>query len=326
MQFGLFRFAFLAVSKVLSKLFGVATLTFFGRVPSRDDEQVAAVGLLCLWWIFLPPAIAVPEYAELVIPFLPDDDGVVRAVAVALTVALPLVVGWLVSTVHNRRDRGRRVRQVLSGYLYAPVIGLLVIALVIVVPISRAAYLFRRFELRHFAVMVRSGSFEGMVAEVQDALERVGITTAQAQPPRPLRWVFRGLTEVEEHIFRRDLTPQMRLLRGEVDGQLLEITVHATDLSIVGPQKVVSYVKAVLSEELSPEHLYYTWDDDAQALEDEILRLRHRLDDDGRVEYEQVLRLRDRLRELELDAEEWNAVRRQLYALERDCFRLRDAA
>jgi hypothetical protein len=322
-QFGLFRVVFLAVSKTFSKLFGVATMTFFGRMPSRDDDQVAAVGILSLWWLFLPPAIAFPDFAELVIPFLPDDDAIIRGVAVGLTVAIPPVVGWLVSTVHNRREEGRRVRQVLSGYVYAPVVGLLVIALVVVVPLSKGAYLFRRFELRHLAVMVRRGDYDDTVAEVRDALARIGTEVSEEEPRKVLWWVFKSLTRVEEHIFRRDLSPQMRLLRGEVDGEHLEITVHATDLSIVGPQRVVAYVKAVLSEELSPESLYYTWDDDAQELEDEILALRHRLDDGEAVDHDEVLALRDRLRWLQLDEEEWNAVRRHLYALERDCFRFR---
>jgi hypothetical protein len=298
-------------------------MAFFGRMPSRDDDQVAAVGVLSLWWVFLPPAIVFPEFAELVIPFLPDDDAIIRGVAVALTLLLPLTVGWLVSTVHNRRGEGHRVRQVLSGFVYAPVIGLLVITLVLVVPLTKAAYLLRRFELRHLAVMVRRGDYDDTVAEVKDALGRTGIEVEEEQPRRVLWWVFKSLTRVEEHIFRRALSPQMRLLRGEVDGEHLEITVHATDLSIVGPQNAVAFVKAVLSEELSPESLYYTWDDDAQQLEDEILALRHRLDDGEAVDYDEVLALRDRLRWLQLDAEEWNAVRRHLYALERDCFRFR---
>jgi hypothetical protein len=321
MQFGLFRVVFLAISKTFSKLFGVATITFFGRMPSRDDDQVAAAGLISLWWIFIPPAIAFPDMADIVIPFLPDDDGIVRAVAISLALLMPPIVGWLISGVHNRRGESKRVRQTLSGYLYAPVIGLLVLSLVVVVPIAKAAYLFRRFELRHFAVMIRQGDFDDAVREVQDALRRVGIETREEEPRRVLWWVFRGLTKVEERIFRRDLSPHMRLLRADVDGQHLEITVHATDLSIVGPQSLVAYVKAVLAEELSPEHFYYTWDDHAQELEDEILELKHRLDDGGRVDYQHVLELRDRLRELELDQEEWNAVRRHLYALERDCFR-----
>jgi hypothetical protein len=321
MQFGLFRLVFLAFSKTFSKIFGVATMTFFGRMPSRDDEQVAAVGLISLWWIFLPPAIVFPEFAKLVIPFLPDDDAIIRATAVALTLALPLLAGWLVSTVHNRRDEGHRLRQMLSGYVFAPVIGLLVLAMVFVVPISKAAYMFRRFQLRHFAIMIRQGDFDDAVREVRQALEGVGIETEEEEPRKILWWVFCGLTMVEQRIFRRNLSPQMRLLRGEVEGGHLEITVHATDLSIVGPQKVVAFVKAVLSEELSPESLYYTWDDHSQELEDEVLAIRHRLDDGDAVDYDEVLALRDRLRELELDADEWNAVRRQIYALERDCFR-----
>lgn len=320
----LFRFVALAISKTFSKLFGVATVTFFGRMPSRDDDRIAAAGIASLMWVALPIGIVVPGVAEVLIPFLPDDELVVRAVAASLTVLVPPVVGFLTATIENHKAAGRStVKQILKGYVYAPVIGLLVVAMVVVVPTVKAGRLLQLKEVKHLALMVRDGDFEHVHTEVRRALEREGIEARSTEPNRVLWLIFRYLTWVQANIFVRDMDTSMRIIRAYVDGEEVEVILHATDLAMVGKRRPVSRVMAVLSEELSEEYLYFTWDVDGQELEDDILELRHRLDAGEQVEEREVLRLRDRLRRLALDSEEWNSLRRHLYALERDVFRTR---
>jgi hypothetical protein len=320
----LFRFIVLAISKTFSKLFGVATITFFGRMPSKDDDKVAAVGVASLMWVFLPIGIAVPGVAEVLIPFLPDDEAVVRTVAAALTVLVPPVIGFLTTLIENHKAAGRSgVKQVLKGYVYAPTIGVLVIALLVVVAIVKAGRIFQMNEVKHLAIMVRKGDFRAVQDEVTDAFERSGIPVRSVEPNRAVQTVFKYLTWVEANIFLRDMDTAMRILQADVDGEEVEVMLHATDIAMIGRKAPVARTMAILSEELSEEHLYFTWDDAAQRLEDEILDLRHRLDRGEQVAESEVLELRDRLRRLELDSEEWNSLRRHLYALERDCFRFR---
>lgn len=319
-----FRLLTLTISKTFSKLFGVATITFFGRMPSKDDDKVAAVGLASLTWVFLPVGVVVPGVAEVLIPFLPDDETVVRTVAALLTVLVPPVIGFLTTLIENHKTAGRSsAKQILKGYVYAPTIGVLVIALLVVVSVVKAGRIFQMNEVKHLAIMVRQGGFRAVQDEVTDAFERTGIPVRDVEPNRAMREIFKYLTWVEANIFLRDMATAMHILEADVDGEEVEVMIHATDIAMIGKKAPVARTMAILSEELSEEHLYFTWDDAAQQLEDEILELRHRLDRGEEVAESEVLELRDRLRRLELDSEEWNSLRRHLYAVERDCFRFR---
>jgi hypothetical protein len=87
-------------------------------------------------------------------------------------------------------------------------------------------------------------------------------------------------------------------------------------------------VMAIIAEELDEEHLYFSWDDESQAIEDRIRELRLGLrDGSGPVPDEEEIReLCVGLRDLSLETEEWNSIRRQLYMLENECLRARLAA
>lgn len=321
-----FRMVALALAKTFSKLFGVATITFFGRAPSRDDDKLGVIGLLSLAWIFVLAAVVVPALGELLFPFLPDDEALVRAVAIACAVALPPVIGVILTRMENR-DSGLRAvaREALFSYGYAAVIGLLVIALVVVVPIVKISYIFRMFDLKHIAVMIAPDKFRLVLDEIREALVEHGIEVEIRDPERPILWVFQGLAFIEGKIFRRDMTPQMKVLTGDIDGddRWFEVTVHATDISIIGRKEETTCIMAILSEELDERNMYFSWDDSSQALEDRIAACQTALEDGEDVDEDDIAEMCEQLRELALSTEEWNAVRRQLYRLERDYYRSR---
>jgi hypothetical protein len=133
--------------------------------------------------------------------------------------------------------------------------------------------------------------------------------------------MFRLLGYVLGHIFQRDIADRMQAIRGrDVDDEWFEVTVHAADLSVIGRQKPACRVLAVLAEELDERALYFTWDDDSQALEDRMREFREQLEDGEEPDLDAVRQLGEDLAELELDKEEWNNVRRNLYRLERDAY------
>jgi hypothetical protein len=70
----IFRFVVYGIAKTLSKVFGLATMAFFGRMPSRDDDKLAGVGLIAVSWVPVVVAIFWPALAEFIIPFAPDDE------------------------------------------------------------------------------------------------------------------------------------------------------------------------------------------------------------------------------------------------------------
>jgi hypothetical protein len=320
-----FRFVAMAIAKSFSKIFGIATITFFGRQPSRDDDKVAAAGLGSIVWLTAVVMAAFPVTAEVIAPPIADNETLVRWIGVALGILLPPVIGVVIYHLHNR-DRGPGLLAHMGlGFGFAIVISVLVIALVLVVPAVKASYILRRFELEHIAIMVEEGRFEDVCGAVMDILERNEIEARYERPNPAIRWVFAGLTWVEGRIFRRGLSTDMAVIRGEVaELGWFEITIHSTDLTIIGKQAVSTRLLALLSEELDVRSVYFSWDDESQAIEDEVRDCRRQLDDGEPCDDERLAELTERLRGLELSREEWNALRRQLYLVERDSARLRE--
>jgi hypothetical protein len=320
----LFRFVLYAAAKTLSKVFGLATVSFFGRMPSRDDDKIALVGLLAITWLPVVVAIGIPELAEGLIPFAPDDDTALRWLAAATAVAIPLIVGFTVSRMHNHggTSRAHTGRELLRGFWYTPVIGLTITGVIVVVPIVKASQLTRRNEVQRLMIMIPKGEHDAVLEHLCGVLHDRGIEASHHEQNAVLRELFRALAYVLGQIFRRDVARELRSIRGtDADGGTFEVTVHSADMSIIGRQKQVCRVHAVLAEGIDERVVYFTWDDESQALEDRIRELRQQLEDGEVVDPDDVVELCEELATLQLDQEEWNAVRRNLYRLERDAVR-----
>ena len=323
------RFVVFGIAKTLSKLFGLATMSFFGRLPSRDDDKLALIGLLSISWLPIVVAIAVPELGELLIPFAPDDEGTIRLLAAGIAVALPLVVGGIVASLHNQAGRGTGVRlsKVLQGAWYTPAIGGIVVAVVVVVPLVKAGHITRRLDVQRLMVMIPAGAYEDLIEHAAERLRARGVDVERADPNRVIRALFRSLGYVLQHVFHRDVADDLQLLRGrDAEGARFEITVHAADITILARRRAAARIHAVLAEELDERIVYFTWDDASQRLEDRMRELRSRLDAGDEVPLGEAEQLAEELAGLELDKEEWGNVRRNLYRLERDVALARLAA
>jgi hypothetical protein len=319
----IFRFVVYGIAKTLSKVFGLATMAFFGRMPSRDDDKLAGVGLIAVSWVPVVVAIFWPTLAEFIIPFAPDDETMLRWIAIALTVLMPLLVGILVALVHNRQDGEgpSRAAAVLHGYWYTPVIGLTVIGVVIAVPLIKAGHIAKRFEVQRLLVMIPAGTYDQVVDHAVETLRRRGLTAEVEDASWLLARMFNLLGYVLGHIFGRDVADEMKVIRGhDADDEPYEVTIHAADVTILGKQKQSSRVFAVLAEELDEREVFFTWDDDSQEVERRISEQRQILEDGGDPDLEVVRQLAEDLAQLELDTEEWNNVRRLLFRLERDTY------
>lgn len=317
------RFVVYGLAKTLSKVFGLATMAFFGRMPTRDDDKMAAVGLLSITWVTVVAAAFVPAIAEFLIPFVPDDETIQRAIAIAFAIAIPLANGVLVARMHNNRsEHGRSTPSLLlNTFWYTPVIGFTVCAVVVTVPFIKASQIVQRFSVTRLLVMIPGGSYEKALDHIIQVLDDRGIEAHVEDPNALLRGMFRLLGYVLGYLFCRDVADQLKVIRGrDADDQPFEINVHAADLTILAKQKPSKRIHAVLAEGLDERFVYFTWDDDCQALEDRMADLRQRLEDGGEVTPDDVRQLREDLATLELDKEEWNNVRRNLYRLERDTY------
>lgn len=316
------RFLVVGFGKLLSKVFGLATMAFFGRMPSRDDDRIAWVGILSLTWLTLVLAAVWPTFAELFIPLV-DDASSAQLTSAALAVALPPGIGAITATMHNNRGQGPVLGYVVSGYVYAAVIGITVVGIIVTVPVLKASYILRRFTVSRVMIMIPAGRYESAFTRVRSSLEGAGVDTTVGELNPLIRWHFRALGWILGRVFRRDIVDDIRVLRGRQDGDWFEVTMHAADISIIGTRRVVHLLRAALVEELGDDDVYLTWDEAAQQLEDDAAGYRQLVRDRVPVARSDITTLCDRLAELQLDQEPWDAVRRMLYRLERDNERLR---
>lgn len=320
----LLRFVPLLVAKTLSKVFGLATKTFFGRVPSRDDHKAGMVGLLSLAWLAVVPAIAFPSLAEAMLPVLSGDDALLRATAVGLVLAGGPVVGGLIGRTDNRRERGARLAlTAVQGYGYALIIGLLVVALVLVVPVVKASHLLRRLDMQHMPVMITPEAFDDVRDHIVATLRAHDLDVHASDENRVMAALFHALVWVEEKIFWRDMAHQVSHIRGELAHGPLVVELHPTDLAVRGRRADATYAFAVLADTLDDRHVYFSWDDAAQDLEDRIAEARARAADGEPCGDEHIAALSDELRTLRLSPEQWSAIRRQIHRLEADVLRAR---
>jgi hypothetical protein len=320
---GLVRFVVYGVAKTLSKVFGLATMAFFGRMPSRDDDRMALIGLLSITWLPVLAAVVYPPIAEFLIPFAPEDEGLLRLIAVGLALVTPAVVGAVVATLHNHAGSSHRHRllHVLHGYWYTPVIAFAVTGVIVTVPFVKTSHILQRFGVERLLVMIPEGTYDAALDHVVASLRRRGVEADVEEPSRPIGAMFRLLGFVLGHIFDRDVADRLQVVRGyDADGGWYEVNVHAADLSIVGKEKQVCRIHAILAEELDERQVYFTWDDDSQALEDRMRELRVQLASGEEPDLDEVRQLAEDLATLRLDNEEWNNVRRNLYRLERDAY------
>ncbi|TMW71829.1 hypothetical protein [Alteribacter natronophilus] len=316
-----FRVILTGIAKLLSKVFSMATLTFFGRIPSRDNSKVSLMGLLSLYWLYVFISILFPDIAELFIPFIPDDETIIRITSIAIFILLPLVVGYISTRMENRSENSSAVRQTLMGYPYALTLGILSTLLIVIIPIMKLPKIMKMHEQTQFAIMIRKGKYDDVLEELEEILNRDGMSVELHSPNRFIWTCFITLSRVLESIYNRKISKRMKYMTVEVEGEKVEITLHATDLSMIGPKRQVFYLKHLLSEELEPENLYFAWDESVQEVEDRICTLKERLAAGEDITHGEITELTDSLRTKPLANEDWNAVRRQLYKLERDYFR-----
>ncbi len=299
----------------------MATLTFFGRIPSQDDSKVSFMGLISLYWMYILVTTVFPDLADTFIPLMPDDDTIVRIASIILIIVIPLINGYISTKLRNRDPDHSKLKQVFMGYPYTMILGTMSMILLVLIPIIKLPHIIKMHSQQQFAVMIRKGRYDNVLQEVQDTLSRHEIDT-KIHDPKKIVWVnFMMLSYVLEHIFNFKIAKKMKYVTASLEKKDVSITVHATDISITGPKQEVCEVKHILSEEMKPVDFYFSWDHELQQIEDNIQEMRHKLENNEDIDMEALDKFTQKLRKASLGNEDWNAIRRQIYKLERDYYK-----
>jgi hypothetical protein len=299
-------FAFIGrqLGRVLTLAFNWATIVLFGRVPKDRQLYLSGMAATAVLWPIVLIGVAFPSFATWLIGFFTVPDWLkpwVRLAMLVLAVVLPLVAGVLSSRLpaEGRRPRGRELAiTVLRGYPNAIALFIVMVWMMVVAPIGKVRALLRRWDAVHVPIAVKPGGYDTVVHDLADALDRAGIAVAR----RRAHWAYELPGKVLALLGGEGVRALVPARLWQLVGDGFEMTLHPSDLSLLGRKITLSHARAAIVRELTFTEAYQTWTKDAQIIEDRLVKAARRADDlDG---IGSALTTRD------LEFEEWEILYR----------------
>jgi hypothetical protein len=324
--------AWQALSRGASFALGWATGLYFGQVPGRQGRMLAVVSLAAAAWVVLLIGFAVPILLGALLEatgVIPDNFDVETIHYVGLTAGVllgpPVVAGVSVwGQFHEDRSIGRWLRLVPVSYPATFMLGAGVLLMVVFTPVI----LFQRWRDKvkyvQVSLVMRDGTDDDdLVDGIRDALASIGVTEVSVEPASgPRTWPLRTVGFAVEHLIGA-------VVRGEpmrIATDDLEIYAYATTISIQGPKEDTYRIRAAIERKLGFHDAYLTWNDEAQEIEDALLRAHREADGDVGELRARLDEIQDRMDTESLNGEEWNVLYRRRLQIELNARAERDAA
>jgi hypothetical protein len=271
-----FGFAGRFAGDLLMTALGWASSLLFGRVPRSHQVFLVLMMALSFLWVVAVIALLVPTVASTLLattPHPPFVDNKWFGLAVLLSVVLlPLgvgVAGYLVPAEGERPEGVVALREVVRGYLLAPVISGLLIFLAGVGIARKIRSKRHGWSDAHVAIVVKPGAYDQLVVEVQDALASADLRVTAGDAP----WVL----TLPARILSRVAGPNVRNLRPDrliaLSGSDLDVGVYPSDLAISGSTRRRTRARAAILSRLVTAPAHLTTSKEAQEVEDRLGKL-----------------------------------------------------
>jgi hypothetical protein len=308
---------------LLTSALGWASSLLFGRVPRSHQIFLVVMMAWSFTWVVMVLGLLVPSVASFLLSSTPHPPFVDQAwVGFALllgVIFLPLGVGlagYLVPAEGERPTGAAMVRDVLRGYLLAPLIsGLL--AFLAGVGITRKVRSWRHgWSDTHVPIVVKPGGYHRMVVDLQAALASVDLPVTVEDAPWVLTLPAQLLTRVAGGNVRK-LRPD-RLV--ELTGPDLRIGVYPSDIAISGVSRNRKRARAAVVSRLATTSAHLTTSAEAQELEDRLGHLAEPggLPGTGAAARAAFAAIDARLLDLAVPTDEWDILYRMRLQIERD--------
>lgn len=308
--------AWQAISRSASFALGWATALYFGQVPGRQGRILSVVSLMAAAWVILLFGFAAPILvgAGLEAAGVIGDNFDVQwfhyAGLMAAIIGLPIAVAaaTVFGGFHGRKRIGTVLGLLPKAYPATFMLGLSVIQMVAFTPILLIDRWRRKRNFVQVPLVMAAGTDDDDLAEaVRTALTTIGfeeISTTEARGPKvwPMRTVGYAARHLLGAVVRGD---PMRLQAGT-----LQIYAYATNISITGPKEDTYRVRAAIERELAFCNAYLTWNEEAQAIEDELMAAHAEANGDVDALRERLDRIQERMDVASLNGEEWNVLYR----------------
>ena len=261
---------------LLMTALGWASSLLFGRVPRTHQVFLVLMMALSFLWIVAVVALLVPTVASTLLattPHPPFVDNQWFGFAVLLSVILlPLCVGaagYLVPAEGERPGGVVVLREVLRGYLLAPVISGLLIFLAGVGIARKIRSRRHGWSDAHVAIVVKPGGYDQLVIDVQKALAGADLSVTAEDAPWVLTLPARILTRVSGSGVRK-LRPDRLVALTAPD---LNVGVYPSDIAISGPTPIRTRARAAIVSRLATASAHLTTSKEAQEVEDRLGKL-----------------------------------------------------
>ena len=271
-----FGFAGRFAGDLLMTALGWASSLLFGRVPRTHQVFLVLMMALSFVWIVAVVALLVPTVASTLLattPHPPFVDNQWFGFAVLLSVILlPLCVGaagYLVPAEGDRPGGVIVLREVLRGYLLAPVISGLLIFLAGVGIARKVRSRRNGWSDVHVAIVVNPDGYDQLVTDVQKALDSADLPVTAANAPWVLTLPARILTRVSGSSVRK-LRPD-RLIA--LTSENLNVGVYPSDIAISGTAHDRTRARAAIVSRLATASAHMTTSKEAQEVEDRLGKL-----------------------------------------------------
>ena len=179
---GLFAALGRFAGKLVTMVLGWASVLLFGRVPQKKQSLLAMITLGSIAWVAALVGVIVPDVGAFLLAAIPRPEFIdelwIRLAMIAVAIILPLVIGFLTILVLDEAHRPKGlglIVQVLRGYLYAPVLAVMLVVLAGIALWRKGTALARRWQDAHVAVIVKPGGYERVVRDLERALSDAGV-------------------------------------------------------------------------------------------------------------------------------------------------------
>ena len=306
---------------LLTSALGWASSLLFGRVPRSHQVFLVTMMALSFAWLLLALGLVVPSIASFLVSTTPRppfvDDRLLGLVLLYGVLFLPLLVGLfghLVPADGRRAGGADTVRDVLRGYLLAPLISGLLIFLAGVGIVRKVRSRRHGWSDVHVPIVVERDGYDRVVGDLEQVLDMAGLALTSDEAPWVLTMPARLLTAVSGESVRK-LRPD-RLM--EFSGRDLRIGVYPSDIAISGKTRDLTRARAAILSRLAASAVHLTTSAEAQKVEDEIAKLarsngRAGAGDDGKFDA-----IDAELLELAVPTDQWDVLYRLRLQAERD--------
>ncbi len=303
-----------SLGKVFQSIFGWSVNVIFGAVGKDEKTLLSAAVAGAAFWPVLLAGTVFPRIAAFVLAFIPMrksiPDGVLRAGWIALAVAVPLFVGWV---VERRREGGWSVRRILSGFPVTLGIAAAFLVAFVVVPIQKLAAFVRGERSEHVPLIVEDSDAEPVSRRLRETLAAARFTLAVAEPPRLQKLISAILRATSVAAGRGDAAPPRYYA-----GERLSLSFSANGVDLRGRPSDVLRAHSLIAERATELPALQTTDPEAQELERRIRRAWTRRRDATGAFPRELRALARELSVLDCPYDEWQIVYREVLQLHLD--------